>query len=419
MNSRARIITALSHKQPDLLPIDIGGTNLTGIHVSNVYRLRQHYGLDNPGTPVKVIEPYQMLGEIADDLKMRLGTDNASPEPGATAFGYAYTEFKRWDLSDGTPVLVPRLFNTETNSDGSIYQYPGGDRDAPPSGKMPQDGYFFDAIIRQKNFEDSELDPKHNVEEYGLLTDEQVEHIYRKVKYLNQYTSYAVTTGLPGTSFGDIYTIPGISLPYPKGIRDIEEWYVSLVQRKEYVKKMFSYQLELGLENLEKLINKLGDLVQVVIISGADFGTQTGLFAPLSIYREMFKPYHKKINDYIHSHSNWKTFIHSCGAVYDLIPELIESGFDILNPVQISAAGMKPKKLKTEFGRDIVFWGGGVDTQKTLPFGAPREVKDQVKRLIETFAPDGGFVFAAVHNVQANVPLENIVAMIEALGEYR
>lgn len=420
LTKRERVELAVNHKEPDSLPVDIGGTLLTSIHVSNVYKLRQYYGLDSPGTPVKVVSSCGMQGEIALDLKKIIGADVISPEPDYTVFGYRQTNFKEWELDDGTPVLVPKLFNTKKNPDGSIYQYPKGDNTFPPSGHMPKGGYYFDAIIRKKDVDDAKLDPKDNLEEYTIMQGGgDLNTLYKKVKDIYNTSSYAISIGLPGTSFGDIFTIPGISLEDPKGIRDIEEWYISLHTRKDYIKKVFSGQLEIGLSNLKKLIDKLKEMVQVVTISATDFGAQNGLFVSLDTYRELFKPYHKVLNDYIHTHTNWKTFIHTCGAVSELIPDLIDSGFDILNPVQISANGMDPKKLKDEYGKDITFWGGGIDTQKTLPLGTPKEVKEEAKKLIDIFSPGGGFIFAAVHNIQANVPVENIIAVIEVIQDYR
>ena len=158
--------------------------------------------------------------------------------------------------------------------------------------------------------------------------------------------------------------------------------------------------------------------MDVAYIYGTDFGTQISTFCSEESFRELYMPYYKKINSWIHSNTNWKTFKHSCGAIYEFIPLLIESGFDIINPVQCSAQGMDPKTLKENFGDSIVFWGGGVDTQKILPFGSKEQVRDQVLRRCEIFSRSGGFVFNSIHNVQAKTPVENIVAMIDAVKEF-
>lgn len=189
--------------------------------------------------------------------------------------------------------------------------------------------------------------------------------------------------------------------------------------RKDYIKDIFSKQLEIAIENFRRIYNSVGDKIDIVFISGTDFGTQSGPLISLDLYKDLYKPYHLKVNNWIHENTGWHTFMHSCGSIYKLIPEFIDAGFDILNPVQISAEGMDLAKLKTEYGKYITFWGGGVDTQKTLPFGTPAQVKEETRRLIDIFSPGGGFVFSSVHNIQPGVPVENIIAMIEVIKEYR
>jgi len=419
VNSRERIRCALDHKQPDILPVDSGSCHTSGIHVTKVYQLRQYYNLDKPGTPVKVVEPYQMLGEIADDLKDAMGVDVAILEGKGTFFGYNKENWKEWKLNDGTPVLIPGLFNTKKNEDGSIYQYAEGNKSYPPSAKMPDKGFFFDAIIRQKKIVEEELNPEDNLEECSLISKQDLDCLKQQAEDLYNNTEYGIMGAVCSSSFGDIAFVPAPMLKDPKGIRDIEEWYISTYTRKDYVKKVFSGQLEIAIENYKRIYEAIGNTIDTIFVTGTDFGTQQGLFISLDAYRELFKPFHKKVNKWIHDNTEWKTFIHTCGSAYKLIPDLIDAEFDVLNPVQISAKDMEPARLKKEFGRDIVFWGGGVDTQKTLPLKTPGQVKEEVKRLIDIFSKGGGFVFNTVHNVQANVPLENLVAMLEAVQEYR
>jgi len=418
MISRERIKCTLDHKQPDKLPVDFGSSPTTGIHVSVVYRLRQHYGLDKPGTPVKVIEPYQMLGDVADDLKDAMGVDVTILEGKGTFFGYNKENWKEWKLIDGTPVMIPGLFNIEKNSDGSVSQYAEGDKSYPPSAKMPSKGFFFDSIERQKKIVEEELDPEDNLEEYKLISKKDLDYLKNKADNIYNNTQYAIMGVIGSSGFGDIAFVPGPMLKDPKGIRGVEEWYVSTYTRRDYVKKVFSGQFDIAIENYKRIYEAIGNTIDTVYISGTDFGMQQGLFISRDNYRELFKPLHKKVNSWIHDNTEWKTFIHSCGSVYKLIPDFIDAGFDVLNPVQISAKDMDPVRLKKEFGKDIVFWGGGVDTQKILPFGTPKEVREEVKRLIDIFGDGGGFVFNTVHNVQANVPFENIVAMLEVIREY-
>jgi hypothetical protein len=419
MTSRERIHITLAHKEPDKVPLDLGGSMVTGMHVSSVYKLRQALGLDSAGTPVKVIDPYQMLGEIAPDLIQALHVDVVSLLPLNTLFGFKKEKWKEWTLFDGTPVLVPEKFNTVPDENGDILMYPEGDTSAPPSGRMPKGGYYFDTIIRQKPIEEAKLNPTDKMEEFVLFSDEELQFYQRRAEELYKNTDKAIFMNFSGLSFGDIALVPAPWLRDPKGIRDIEEWYISTALRKAYIKKVFESQCEIGLTNLEKLHSVVGDKISVIFISGTDFGMQTGPLISVEAYRELYQPFHKVINEWIHKNTNWRTFIHTCGSIVELIPEIIEAGFDILNPVQLSAANMNPKKLKDSFGRNITFWGGGIDTQKTLPFDDANEVRNQVNDLVRIFAREGGFVFTPVHNVQSNIPTENLIALYEAFEHAR
>ena len=192
-----------------------------------------------------------------------------------------------------------------------------------------------------------------------------------------------------------------MGLKHPKGIRGIEEWYVSLSARKDYVYAVFDRQCEIALQNLARIYGVVGDRVSVVFISGTDFGAQHGPFVSPKTYRQLFQPFYRRVNDWIHTHTSWRTLIHSCGSIWRLMDDLIDSGFDIFNPVQTSAAEMDPVALKQRYGDRVTFWGGGVDTQRTLPFGTPAEIRDMVKARMRIFGAGGGFVFNPVHNVQA------------------
>ena len=227
-----------------------------------------------------------------------------------------------------------------------------------------------------------------------------------------------VIANFGGTGLGDIALVPGPMMTRPKGIRDITEWYMSTVLRQDLLHEIFEKQTDIAIENLKILAEKMGDSVDAAFICGTDFGTQDSSFCSTDTFDELYMPYYKKVNGWIHESTNWKTFKHSCGAVENFMSHFIEAGFDIINPVQCSAAGMDPKILKERYGRDLVFWGGGVDTQRTLPFCNPQEVRAEVLERCEIFSRDGGFIFNAIHNVQAQTPVENIVAMIEAVKEF-
>jgi uroporphyrinogen-III decarboxylase len=282
---------------------------------------------------------------------------------------------------------------------------------------MPKNGFFFDSIIRQERIDEEKLNPEDNLEEFGLISERDLDYFEQASKEMAQ-SGRAVIATFGGMAFGDIALVPAPFLKYPKGIRDIEEWYVSTLTRQSYVRAVFEKQCEIAIENLIKIHKRVGNLVDAVFICGTDFGTQWSTFCSVETFRSLWMPYYKRINDWIHIHTSWKTFKHSCGAVETLIPSFIESGFDILNPVQCSAEGMAPEHLKKEYGSEIVFWGGGVDTQKTLMFGTPQQVREEVLRRCEIFGKGGGFVFNTVHNIQGNVPVKNVVAMFEALKEF-
>jgi len=415
MNGRERTAAAVNHREPDRIPLDLGGTNTTGIHVSCVAALRDYYGLEKK--PVMVHEPLQMLGWLDDDLKKAMGIDTECVFPPKTNFGYGNENWKTWRMFDGLEVLVGGDFAVTYDHNGDALIHPQGDVSAPPSGRMPKDGYFFDAIIRQPPLDEAKLDPQDNLEEYGAISEEDIDS-YRQAVKKAASTGRAAIAAFGGTSFGDIARVPGTSLKYPKGIRDVSEWYMSIAARPDYVEEVFSRQCDIALANLAKIHAAAGDAVDIAFICGTDFGAQQTSFCSVETFRRLYKPYYIKVNDWIHRNTKWKTFKHSCGAVEKFLEDFIDAGFDIFNPVQCSAAGMAPERLKQKYGERLVFWGGGVDTQKTLPFGTPQQVREEVLRRCEIFSPGGGFVFNPVHNIQARTPLENIVAMIEALKEF-
>jgi uroporphyrinogen-III decarboxylase len=412
--SRDRLLKTLRHEQPDRIPIDFGGTAVTGIHLSCVAALRGYYGLER--RPVRVHEPFQMLASIDEDLRAAMGVDVVGVFARNTTFGFPIERWKSWNFN-GLEVLVPGDFNSTIDERGDTLIYPQGDTSVPPSGRMPKGGFFFDSIIRQEPIDEDALNPEDNTEEFQPIVQADLDHFVRSAREAAA-TGGGVIAGFGGTAFGDIAHVPGPSLKHPKGIRDVAEWYVSTRSRRDYIHKVFERQCEVALENLARIYAAVGDLVHAVFICGTDFGTQTSAFCSVQTLRDLYFPYYKQVNGWIHTHTPWKTFKHSCGAVSKFIPTFIEAGFDILNPVQCSAAGMEPEKLKAEFGDRIIFWGGGVDTQKVLPFGTPAEVREQVLRRCEILAPGGGFVFNTIHNVQAGTPVENIVAMLEAVREF-
>ncbi len=291
MSSRERVEAALSHREGDRVPLDLGATSCSGIHVSSLYALRQALGLDEPGTPVRVCEPFQMLGEVTPDLLDRLGIDAVRVGLPNNIYGFANDDWKPWTTSDGTPVLVPGQFPTEPELNGDLYMYPKGDRSAPPCARMPASGFYFDSITRQEPIDEDHLDPADNLEEFAPVDDEALEHVRREATRLGA-TGRALIGEFGGTSFGDAAFVPGPTLAHPRGIRDLEQWYMSLANRPEYVKEVFERQCEIGLSNLQRIHAVVGDSLSAVFITGTDFGTQGGPMIGPKTYRALFQPVH-------------------------------------------------------------------------------------------------------------------------------
>ncbi len=415
MTSRQNFLKTLNHEQPDHIVVDFGATPVTGIHVNIVEQLRDHFGLERK--PVKVNEPYQMLGEIEDDLVEALGVDVIGLSPPSDMFGNRMVNWKEYRTHWGQVVLVPGSFTVSVDDNGNSLIYPQGDAAVGPSAKMPKAAYFFDALNRQGILDESTLDPEDNVEEFGLLSSGDIEY-WKEAVEIASGIGKGLVANFGGTGIGDIALVPGLNLKAPKGIRDVADWYMSTLMRPEYMHSVFEKQTDVALENLRMVSDATGDLVDVAYICGTDFGTQDSSFCSLETYDELYAPYYKKMNSWIHENTRWKTFKHSCGAVEPFMESFIDSGFDIINPVQINAAEMDPALLKKKYGTRLIFWGGGVDTQKVLPFGTTEEVKKHVLKECEILSPGGGFVFNTVHNIQANVPLRNVIAMLDAIRQF-
>jgi hypothetical protein len=415
MTSREKLQNALNHNSGPI-PFDMGGTGVTGIHVKSVRNLRIHFGLEDH--PIKVTEPYQMLGELEEDLLDALGIDVIGIGGKKNMFGIPNENWRQMQTFWNQEVLVPGDFNTTFDEKGNLLIHPEGDLSVPASAKMPTESYFFDALNRQGPIDDSSLNIEDNLEEFSSLSDADIMHIKAEAEKAAA-TNKGVIATFGGTAFGDIALVPAMQLKHPKGIRDVTEWYMSTIMRQDYIHQVFEKQTDIALENLSRISKAVANNVDAAFICGTDFGTQDSQFCSLDTFKELYAPYYKRVNDWIHENTAWKTFKHSCGSVEPFMQAFIDSGFDIINPVQINAKDMVPENLKSNYGEHLVFWGGGVDTQLVLPFGKPQEVKDQVKHACEVFGKDSGFVFNTVHNIQANVPIENIIAMADALKEYK
>jgi uroporphyrinogen decarboxylase len=400
MTSRERVLCALNHRQPDRVPIDLGGTFVSGVAVPAYHRLKKHLGISSP---TQVIDLYQMLAEVERPVLERFGADVVSLQRvyPSVERGFHGDRWKPWELPDGTPVEVPASFHPVRDANGDWVLV----KDGIPYARLPHDGFYFDLIEDSPTLDKSpgaihlDLDQFHP----HLLTDEELEAFHAHAEALCQNTDFAVV--LPFE--------PPRQLFRGMGTGGFENWMVTLATDPDYVHALMDRMVTAWLENIRRLYQALGHRVQI-FQTFDDLGTQRAPFISVKMFRELIMPYYKRAFAWIHQHTPWKVLFHSDGALYPLIPSLVEMGVDALNPIQVSAAGMDPARLKREFGGRLAFWGAACDSQRTLPFRTPADVARETEANIRILAPGGGYVCAAVHNIQAGVPPENIVALFDA-----
>jgi uroporphyrinogen decarboxylase len=379
MTSRQRVLKALNHETPDRVPIDLGGFQ-TGIHRSAYAQLIEYLGIRDE---ITILDPVQQLARPCEELLQRFHIDIRyivahGPESFRggiehnTRNGRLWHDLKDefgvvWSMPDDQPLYMDISHHPladATQADLADYPFPKGD------------------------------DPTRFA---GLR--EQAQGLRRE-------TPYALSTGIGGVVYETCWYLCGL-----------ERWLMATIENPAFCEALLDRTLEFWLGYYREFMKEIGDLVDVVMI-GDDIGGQSGpLFSP-TFYRSVVKPRQKKLVQHIKSLTNAKIWYHTCGSVRQFIPDLLDNGIDILNPVQISAAGMDPRDLTAEFGDRLVFWGGAIDTQHVLSVATPAEVKEHVRRNLEIFKPGGGYVFNNVHNLQAGVPPENIVALFDAAYEY-
>ncbi|MGD0878387.1 MAG: uroporphyrinogen decarboxylase family protein [Anaerolineales bacterium] len=417
MTSRERLRSSLNHTDPGKVVVDLGSTSITGISASALARLRKSLGL--PEKTVRIHEPFQILGFVDEDILQALGCDVMGVWPIDTMFGYKNDRWKPWQLFDGTPVMIGEGFTYSEDNKGNIYLHPNRDLNAPPTGILPNGGYYFDNVIRKAPYDETHLDGRSDfAEQYSVYTDADCRNFEEQSRLLYENTDFGLIGQLAGGSLGDIAHVPGPNLSKPRGIREPMEWYIAHKTHPDYIKDIFAYQTDIALRNCALLWEAIGSRVEAVVVSGTDFGSQRCELISPELFREIYKPFYKQINDWIHQHTTWKTFFHCCGSIVRLLDDFVDCGVDILNPVQCSAAGMNPEFLKSNYGDKLVFWGGGVNTQNTLPFGSADEVRVEVLERLRIFAPGGGYVFSGIHNIQQPTPIENILAMYAAVRDF-
>ncbi|MBL7041806.1 MAG: methyltransferase [Pirellulaceae bacterium] len=391
MNSRERVLCAINHQQPDRVPIDVGGTRQSGIAASTYHQLKESLGISST---TRVYDLYQMLADVERPVMERFGADVVGLNRPAIAFNIRNENWKPWQMFDGTPVEVPGGFEPAVEDNGDLLLVDDGE----PVARMPKDGFYFDRVDKYPGAAHVDLDGY----EPPRLTDQEVEHYRAQSEALYQNTDFAIVAPMG----------PPYELFYGLGTGDFENWMITLASEPDYVSALYEKLVDAWLDNLRRFVDAVGDRVQILQVND-DFGTQHSLFLSVEMYRNQIMPYYKRGLDWVHENTDMKVLLHSDGAIFPLIPSLIETGFDILNPVQTSANGMDALQLNGQFGNQLSFWGGSLDCQKTLPYGTPEEVVREVQEHLRVFAPGGGYVFASVHNIQANVPPENVIAMFD------
>lgn len=393
MNHRQRVLAAIHHQIPDRLPVDLGGMRSTGIMAIAYDRLKRHLGLT--GGELRVFDTGQQLAYVEEAVRDWYGADVLILDSGLTGGWRDYT------LPNGLPAKICSGFHTEPDGTGGEYSLNSrGQR----RGHRPANSLYFDSIYHPLVTASRISDL--NLYKFSVLTDKTLSKLRKEAKRLYEQTDYAILG-----SFG------GALLEGGQSLRGWDQFMMDLAGNRSFAEALLDRLLAAHLRNLDLYLDAVGDYIQVIQMGG-DLGTQAGPQLRPKMYYDIFQPREKALWGRIHqSRPNLAVFLHSCGGIYELLPGLIDAGVDILNPVQTSARGMDPERLKREFGDQLCFWGGGCDTQSVLPFGTPDEVYAHTRRNIEIFKPGGGFVFCQVHNIQAGVPPENIAAMRQAVQD--
>lgn len=397
MPSRQRVLTALSHQEPDRVPIDLGGMDSTTIMGAAYTRLKQHLGIAGGSTQIYTFE---MIALVEEPVRRWARADIV----GLPLLPHSWIP---WTLSDGSECEIPARWAPEQAEDGSWAIRSAGKIVA----RMPAGGFFFDPV----NPPLADCETIGDLERYADLfetadwpfwVDDTYEDLSQRAGRIRQETDAALMANFA------IHILAG-----GQGLRGYDTFLMDLLLNPSLAEAIMDRLAEAYMRRFDEYIAAVGPYADIINVND-DLGGQDRLLMAPATYRKMVKPYQRKIYDYIHSKSDAKLFLHSDGAIRDIIPDLIEIGVDILNPLQYTANGMDSVELKNEYGRDLVFWGGGIDTQTILPRGTPDQIRDEVRRQLDILMPGGGYVFNTVHNILHEVPAENIVAMYETVWEH-
>ena len=407
MTSRERVLRAVNYQKPDRVPIDLGAIRASGITAVVYHELKKRLGMD---TPTKIHDTMQILAEVEPEVIERFHIDVVPLDAGDAAWTFqeAREGVKRRLFSGLDVYFQPSTVITE-ESDGTWYLRNAA---GEPFASMPGDGYYFDFL--RPTMASRRIDPDA-FRPSATVTDEELDRMAKRGRFLYENTDKAIL------GWGACLSVIGLSALMGDNITQgsLDEWMVMLMSEKETAHEMMARAADATIGRMELFHQAVGDYCFAWGVGSDDAGTQRGEFVSPDLFEEMVVPHYKRVCDWVHANTNWKTYLHSCGSIYRYIPSWIEAGIDILNPVQISAANMEPERLMDSFEGKIVFWGGGCDTQDILPLRTPEEIREHVRRNTEVFnRGSGGFVFTQVHNIQQNVPVENVEAMLAAAYEF-
>jgi uroporphyrinogen decarboxylase len=406
MTSRERVWKAIHFEEPDRVPIDIGSNDATGMNVDAYLDLVEHLGYELG--PPKANEFFYMLARMDEAVRERLHCDVVQIENPSPRWNIENRDWKTWTNQRGRAILVPGGFDAVEGEDGSVLIR---DKAGRALGRMPKGGLYFDYVesVSLTMGEVKMVDPGAWARSIPLYTDEQLRRLEEAARWYFENTEYSLHGAFGKGGMTMVPSIAGHSF---------SDWLCILVAEPRYAYSIIQATAERAVENLALYLQAVGRYVDTVFVSPTDYGTQNGEMFNPEIWREVYLPHYRKMNDYVHAHSHARTFFHCCGSIYHLIRYFIEAGVDILNPIQTNAKNMDARGLKKEFGGQIVFWGGGTETQTVLPFGSEEEVRDQVRERMTIFAPGGGFVFNQIHVIQHGVPPRNILAMVDSAFEF-
>lgn len=407
MNSRKRVWETINHREPDRVPIDIGGTKTTGIHIDEYIKIGEYLGIDVEYP--KCYEQFQMLARVEEPVRRWLHGDVIQVENLVETWGYKNENWKPWVNTAGNTILMPHDFNYDVKDNGDIRLF---DINGRYVAEMASTGRYFERLPNPPldlSKEIQFMDLEEFRKSISMYQEDELRVLEKRAKLMHETTEYSIHGGALKGKLGTTGIFAGHSFT---------EWLCILLIEPEYAESILEIAGEIAVKNIEMYLQAVGKYIDTILISTTDFGTQNGeLFSP-DIFKELYMPNYKKMCECVHKNSNVKTMFHSCGSIRNIIPYFIEAGCDILNPIQSNTVGMDLKELKEEFGDKLVFWGAGVDSQLTYPRGTAEEVETQVKERLEILKPGGGCVFSPIHNTQYDVPIENVEAFVNAVLKY-